>query len=140
MKKEKGKKKDFWHPQMFTVDLDLFDCDIGVCVNSSEEDIKNWLKKISGEKYKDFPEDELKDWDTSKTDTGRMIQFLGGAVIILKLEKNKFRKACSIVCHEVCHLVFHLCNNRRTPLMADTDEVYAYMIEAMMLKILNNLY
>jgi hypothetical protein len=137
---KKKPKKDYWHKQFFFVTVDLFNADIGVCVNASEKEIKDWLKKVSGKNYDDFNEKELEGWDTSKTDQGRMIPFRGGEIIILKFEKNEFRKSLGVLFHEVSHAVYHLCNDRRTPLTDDTDEIYAYMNESVMVQILNKLY
>ena len=134
------KKKEYWHKQFFAIDLNIFKVDIGVCVNASEKEIKQWLKKISGTNYSDFNQTELNDWDNSKTDIGRMIGLNGGVIIILKFKKDQFRESIACLCHEDFHVVSHLCHDRQTPLIKQTDEIYAYLIEEIMSKILFKLY
>ena len=137
---KKKHKKSYSDKQAFVVALDIFDVDIGVCINMSEKEIKQWVKKVSGKKYKHFDEEKVNDWDKDETDVGRTIYFLSGVILLFRFEKDQFRKSCGIIVHEVAHTVFHLCNTRRTPLVEDTDEIYAYMTESLMKKILYKLY
>lgn len=137
---KKSIKKEYWHKQMFVIYLDLFQIDIAVCINMSEMEIKRWLKKISGKNYADFNECLLDEWDISKTKKGSMISFLGGVIILLKFEKNNFRKSVSLLSHEISHAVFAIFTNKETPLIKDTDEIYAYTHEFIMLQILSKLY
>lgn len=122
-------KKEYWHSQRFVIDVNIFNVDVGFAINSTEQEIKTWLQKLSGKKYKDFDEKELKGWDNSETDLGRMINFEGGFVVLLKLEKNKFRYSIGILAHEINHVVNYLLMDRRISLSKDNDEVYAYLTE-----------
>lgn len=140
MAKHKNKKKEFWHKKFFVVNVDVFGVDVGFCVNAKESEIKSWLKKMSGEKYKDFNEKQLDDWEDSKTNLGRIIEFSGGFIVLLKADNDQFRKFVSILVHEIVHVVNYLLKNRGISLGEDSHEIYAYLTEYITKEALIKLY
>lgn len=131
MKKKKS-KKDYWHPQKFVINVDMFSVDVGFAINNTEKEIKTWLKRIAGEKYeknKDYLDEELKGWDDLTRWNGRMIPLSGGFIILVRMEKDYFRKSLGCLVHEINHCVNWLLMDRRIQLTKDNDEVYAYLSE-----------
>lgn len=138
-KKKTNKNVEFWHKKFFVVTADVFNTDIGFCINATEKEVDAWVKKMSGSKYADFEKSQLEDWDNSKENLGRMIQFGGGFVILIK-EIKDFRNFVAILTHEIVHVTHYLLRNRRTPLNEDTEEVYTYLTECLIRQALNKLY
>lgn len=141
MKKKKIKKKDWFDKKFFIVHIDVYSVDIVFCVDQKEEEIKKYLKKVSGENYEKFDESLLDEWDEVQTNLGRMVPFSGGFVVLLKVTKEMgFRHFLSIAAHEVIHVTHYMLRNRRIPLSEDTEEVYTYLSENILLQTLNKLY
>lgn len=137
--KEKRKKKEFWHKRHFVLSADVFETDIAFFINMSEKEIAVALKKMAGDNYEKFDRDELERWDENAYH-GRMIPFLGGFIVLLKADKDSFRKFVGILVHEITHVVQYLLRNRRIPLSEDTEEVHAYLSEFLTRTALNKLY
>lgn len=129
LKKIKKKPDEFWHKRKFVLSADPFDTDVGFFINTTELEVKKHLKKISGEKYKEFDEKLLADWDNSKNNLGRMIPFSGGFIILLKADKHHFRKFVGTLVHEVIHAVHYMLRDRRIDLCEHTEEIYTYSVE-----------
>lgn len=132
-------KKEFFHPNDFTVSVDVFKVDIIFIINQDIKDIKKNIKKYVGKSYTIFDESELDNWE-KETNEGRMIPFKGGFIVLLKADKDKFRKFVGILSHECIHIGHYLLRDRRIPLNEDTEEVYTYTIEHIIFEALNKLY
>lgn len=135
------KKKKWTDSKFFIVHVDVYDTDLVFFVDKKEEEIKKNLKKISAENYVNFKESQLEDWDNSITTYGRMLDFAGGFVVVLKIPKGMgFREFVSIMVHEIVHVTHYLLRNRRIPLTEETEEAHTYLTEFITRQALNKLY
>lgn len=139
-KKRTKSRREFWHKQFHFLHVDVFDVDVGLAINASEEEVKAWLKESSGANYKNFDENLLTDYDSSHTNKGRTVSFMGGFVVLVKANKKALRSFVGILCHELAHVAFNLLRNRATPLSEDTEETYAYLLQNLTQRSLDRLY
>lgn len=135
----KTKKKELHDKKHFFVVCDTFQLDIAIFVNHSEQEIIKKMSRFKG--VKEFLTkyyNDTKDNDTSTQ--GYMVELPTGFILSFNFKKDSFRKNCGIIVHEVTHLVQYTLRNRRIPLNEDTEEIYAYMTEEIVKKILLKLY
>lgn len=140
IKKKKNKQINWWDKKFFVVDVDMFRVDIGFCINSSEKEAANWIKKMSGDQFKNFDLKELNNWDTDAQCLGRMIPFMGSFIILIKPHNMNFRDFVGTLTHECVHVAQYLLRNRRIPLSEDTEEVHAYLTEHLVTHALKKSY
>lgn len=138
------KKKQFWHTQMFVVNVHIYRVDVVVCVNMSGKDayrrFRRWkLKAGSLEKAKECCDDWEKD-HREGTHDGRMFNLNGGFLVFLKLGKNRFRQGVGILVHEMTHVTHYLLRNRNIPLTEDTEEAHTYLVQYLTTEALRELY
>ena len=140
--KKKKKRNEYWDSKYFSVPCNTFNLDLGVFVNLSEEEIMQHARKagVKDVVLEHLPE-AVSDWDADPTLMGLMIQ-PGNAcyMILLRLNKNRFRDAMGTLVHEVHHAVTYILRNKRIPLTIDTEEVHAYLHEELVTKVLDKLY
>jgi len=137
----KKKIKKVWHQQKaFAFDVAPFETDLVVFINPTEEFMKKSLKDMMGKGYANFDEREIGEWDSSKTDKGRLIKVAGGFAILVKANKNQFREFVGVLTHEIVHAVQYILRQRRIGLSEETEEVHAYLTENLLVRILKELY
>ncbi len=139
MKRKKQNRK-WYDPHFFIVEVDIFNLDVGFCINTTEAETKKWLKKVSGDLYKEFDESQLEDWDNSSTDLGRMCQFKGGFIVLAKTKNRDFRKFVALLVHEIVHVTHYLTRKRRIVLEEGSEEIFTYLTEFLTEKALKKLY
>lgn len=138
------KKKEYYRPQAFSVTLPEFSQEILVCINLNEKEIRKEVnKKVRKDREKEINElldFQLQGWDED-VNLGQMIEFdVGGYLILLKFEKDEFRKDVGSLVHEVTHVIQYYLRKRRVPLVVETEEIYASMTEYLVVEILKKLY
>lgn len=135
------KRREHWHKQFFVLGVDVFKTDVGVAVNMSEAEFGKALKRVcSKQELLDQAMSEAKGWDTEGDVDGRMLKMGGGFVVLLRFEKDEFRRAVAILVHEMVHVAQYLLRHRRVPLSEDTEEVHAYLVEHLVEGALRKLY
>lgn len=130
--------KQFHEKQCFNIDVHVWDTDVGVFVNMTEEEV---IKKMRKWGAKEVHLDEMQHpatlgtiagWndDLNKgTSPGRMCVFGGSFVVLMKTQRMKPITATGVVIHEMTHVAQHILRKRRTPLIEETEEAHAYLVE-----------
>lgn len=135
------KKKKWTEKKTIVITIDMFKTDVVFFIGSTEKDIKKYLIKVAPNTYSDFNKEELSNWDNSEINEGRMIPFGGGFLVLLKpLSKKGFRYFVSVLTHEIIHVSHYLLREKRIPLTEETEEVYTYLADYLLLEVLNKLY
>lgn len=135
----KNKKKEWTDTKAFHVSVDMFKVDVVFICNANKEESVKLLKEMCGSNYTKLSKGSFKGWSV-ETILGRMLQYKGGFVVLLKDSDGNFRTFVSILAHEINHVVCYLLKNRRIPLNEDTEEVYAYLTEYITREALLKLY
>jgi predicted SprT family Zn-dependent metalloprotease len=132
-------KKEFHTPKVIFMNIEPFDTELLVYVNKSTKQMLAHIKKVTPKStYKEF----VDKYDFNKGDhvIGTMYQIKGGFVLNLKAEKDYFRSFIGTVVHEATHVCHYLLRDRRIPLNEDTEEIYTYLTENIVEKILRKSY
>lgn len=127
--------------QYFNISIDTFRVDVAVFINySMEEAIRMAKKKKKLHKLAEY----LGECDGNDLLEGaneaRMYPLKQGYAVFFKFYKDSHRKNIGSIAHEVSHIVSWILLDRRIPLSKDSDEVYAYLMEEIVLKILFEWY
>lgn len=133
------KTPHFWDKKYFVISVDMFNVDVIVLINGSKQENTQWLKRLMGEKFSFFKEEMLEGWEDVSTE-GRMIPCNAGFIVLLKVEKNRFRKFVGTLVHEMTHVSHYLLRDRRIPLLEDTEEVYTYLVQHLVTEALSKTY
>lgn len=143
---KKAKKKPVLKSRYFVLDADPFKTDVGVAVNLTGKELLTIIEK---DKWQPRPAvmDRLKtisaEWDEAQAKgrtTGQMHHVMGGFMVFLKTDEDGFRETMGLLTHELTHVVQRLLRDRDTPLVGATEEVYAYMIDHLVVKALEQMY
>ena len=140
--KQHKKRRKFWHKQTHFIDVTLFDVDVVVMVNMAEHEILAELVR-SGTRRKLMDAlksgGELSGWDTGALH-GQMIELGDGFLVLLRLDKNQFRKSVGTIVHEMTHVTQYMLRQRRVPLSEKTEEVHAYLVDYLVRETLDRIY
>ena len=137
MKKKVSKKWSDVHD--FCVCVDIFRIDILFVCNANKNEAIEILKNSLGSNYEKLDTEHIEDWDSDRH-LGRMIQFMGGFIVLVKNSDGNFRTFVGIMIHEITHVVQYLLRDLRVPLNEGTEEVYAYLTEYITNQALLKLY
>lgn len=134
--KKKLEQKKYIH-----VSIDTFRVDIAVFVNHTFEEAVTYSKRTKKlHRLAEYLEECDSENILEGANEGIMYPLKQGYAVFLRLEKDNYRKNIGLISHEVSHLVSFILLDRRIPLSKETDEVYAYLTEEIMLKILYGWY
>lgn len=143
MKKRK-KKKQFWMPQLFLLNVDLYNVDVIIAVGLTGKEV---YKRIKARRAKPNVLKRTKDacdaWDKSSTSgaaDGFMVQIDGLYLIFIKPYKEKFRKTIGILVHELTHATHYILRERRIGLSRNTEEAHTYLVQYLVTAALREMY
>jgi hypothetical protein len=131
-----------WHtPQFHVLNVDVYNTDVGVAVNMSEDAVLRRIAKLhSNTDNLASLRRDISGWDDNPANVGRMAPLAGGFVVLFRFDRRDFRKAVGTIAHEMTHVTQWLFRNRNTPLTPDTDEAYAYLTDYLVTTTLRRLY
>jgi len=143
------KPKARFHDKKLII-VDMWNCQVALAVNlTANEVVEHVIEQINRSKYRHEAREReiltdlaagLDDWGDIPSEVGRMIPCGSAFMILTRFDKDNFREAVGILAHEVTHVVQYLLRDRRVPLQEDTEEVYAYLTEYLMVEFLRALY
>lgn len=112
------------------ITIGLYPYDLMLSFNETDEEVKKALKKFKITP-KNTTETTVFDMDKIKTKTGRMVMFIGKQTIIrlnfIPRLDDPFEMG--LLQHEIFHATGFFMSEISTPLVDDTHEVYAYLIQ-----------
>lgn len=144
MKKNKRNKKEFWHKQIFVISVPIYDVDVVVAINMSGEETAERIKKFT--KKPQALEDAKRlgeEWDADLAEQsahGKMGKLMGGFLVFVSLNKDRFRWSIGLLVHELTHVTHYLLRHRRIPLSEDTEEAHTHLIQYLTTTALRKMY
>ncbi len=122
------------------IPIGLYPFDLMISFNESDKAVKKALKKFNITP-KNATETTVFDMDKSKKKTGRMVMFIGKQSIIRLNFMPKLTDPfeMGLLQHEIFHTVGFFMSEIQTPLVDDTHEAYAYLIQYLTKKIYTEL-
>lgn len=150
-RRKKAKPKNrFWDKKFIVTDVHGWHTQVSYAINMTEKEVLDkvlYLINTNDDRHegreREFLTDlvrELEGWDETPTARGRMIPCGMSYIVLLRLDRNNFRKGLGVIVHEITHAVQYLLKHRRTPLVEHTEEVYAYLTEYLTTELLFALY
>ncbi len=108
--------------------------------NESDKEVNNHLRRFKVISKKDIKSSGLS-MDMAKTKIGRMIMFKGGQSVIRLNFMPKINDPfeMGLLQHEIFHAVGFILSEINTPLVNETHESYAYLVQYLTEKIYSEL-
>ena len=123
----KKKKKNY-----FIVEVDLYKVDILVVVG----DIEGAIEWLSNKNVSDHDIEAIKN---NSNDQGNVLLLSNNAIYLHVMDREKTNLWMSVLVHEVFHAASFLLKSKRIELDESSEEVYAYLIEFIYCKIVEQL-
>lgn len=128
-------------PRAFVVTVPIFNVDVAVLVNmTGAQALKHARRCYNARALADFERNlDQETWDLDGT-RGRAMGVANGFAVLLHVGGDNFAYDTSIVVHECSHVTQWLLRNRDIPLTEETEEVYCYLLDYIVKRVIERLW